>query len=173
MIGKYMKIKMICLTICFLLTGCSYGMDTLEGIMTNRSDFSINVSYDSTTKNLKISWSESPSTEGFGGYEVYMISEPWNEFGTYEVIAARYNLYPSSLYFFITKIELGSPTTKNVEIDVSSLVNPGFRDEYYVRLGIIKMKKDDSDNYYPVNMTNYINYSSLDKISGYKAADIY
>jgi hypothetical protein len=175
MSGEKMKVKILCLSICFLFTGCSYGMDMLERSMTNRADFSINVSYNSGTKILEISWSESPSTESFAGYEVYMIMEPWNEYGTYEVIAARYDLYPpSSSHFFIQKSELENLTTKNVQINVSTLINPGFRYEYYVRLGIIKKRKDENDDYYPINnQSDYINHTSLDKISGYKAVSIY
>ena len=170
-----MKIKMICLTAIFLLTGCSYGMDMLERAITDRASFSINAAYDSG--NLKISWSESPSSDCFAGYEVYIIPEPWNEYGTYEVMAARYTI--SSAPFFDTTPGvldlLGKPETKSVNINVSPFVNPnGYRDEYYVRLGIIKMYKDDSDECIkPDSRDKYIRHSSLDKISGYKAVSIY
>ena len=174
MIGEYMKVRMICLTICFLFTGCSYGMDMLEGAITDRASFSINASYDSGY--LRISWSASPSEECFAGYEVYMIPEPWNEFGTYEVIAARYTLYPSSSRFFRTMPELGTRSTRYVNIPVSKSDLRYGEGEYYVRFGIIKMDKedkDDSEACYPVDSANYINNSSLDKISGYKAVYIY
>jgi len=164
-----MKVRMICLTICLLFTGCSYTMDWFETLMTDRADFSIDVSYKSGK--LSISWSEDPSGKDFAGYEVYMIPEPWNEYGVYEVIAAQYKLYSSS-HFFYSRIFLGSSSTKKVKIPVSAsqLKGPG---EYYVRVGIIKMNYDSNTKKpYPVNELNYKNHSDLDRISGYKAVYI-
>ena len=162
---------MICLALCFLFTGCSYGMDWFEALLMERSSFSINVSYNAG--NLKITWSENPPeiNDGFAGYEVYMIPERWNEFGTYEVIAARYDLHPA--HFFSLKSELGIRTTRSVTIYVpsSSLEGEG---EYYVRLGIITMDSKDKDTYYDAGIPDeYKNHSSLLKISGYKAVYIH
>ena len=164
---------MMCLTICFLLIGCSYAMDRFEGLMTERSGFSINTDY--KAGRLEISWSEEPSDKDFAGYEVYMIPEPWNEYGTYEVIAARYNLHP--VHFFCNDIilmsRLGSRSTKYVSIPVlpSQLKGEG---EYYVRVGIITMDQDsNTKNPYPVNEPNYKQHSSLESISGYKPVYIY
>ena len=163
---------MICLIICFSLTGCSYAMDWFEGLIMERASFSISADYDPipATNNLHIKWSESPSAKGFAGYEVYMIPEPWNEHGTYEVIAARYDLYPSSSHFFQQISGLGSSITKDVYITVSpsDLQGPG---EYYVRVGIIRMEKKDSKNdiYYDATISSeYKDHSDLESISGYK-----
>jgi len=142
-------------------------MDMIERAMTNRADFSIDASYYSGK--LKISWSENPSAEGFAGYEVYIIPERWNEYGTYEVITAPYKISTAPFFFWNSAIEtlLKNRLTKSVEIPVSTSSLNG-EGEYYVRLGIIKMKKDDDDEYYIVNETNYKSHSTLDKISGYK-----
>ena len=168
-----MKVRMIFLTICFLLTGCSYGMDMIERSMTDRASFSIDASYNSGQ--LTIKWSESPSAEGFGGYEVYIIPEAWNEYGTYEVIAARHYLY--TLPFF-SNSTLGDPATRSVSFSISKSDLDGKGGEYYVRLGIIKMNVKDSNTepktyYDKSNSSEYINHSSIDKISGYKAVYIY
>ena len=172
MIGS-MKMKIIFLTICFLSIGCSYVMDSFEGAIMNRASFSIDAYYDESAGLLNISWTETVSgEEGFAGYEVYMILEPWNEFGTYEVIAARFNLQTSSSRFFQTIGSLGSSDTNSVRINVSPTYLNG-EGEYYVRLGFIQIGKDENDNYRTVNRYNYINYSSLSKISGYQAVYIH
>ncbi|MCL2025860.1 MAG: hypothetical protein FWG92_03540 [Leptospirales bacterium] len=170
-----MKTQIICLAICFLVTGCSYGMDWLEAALMERASFSIDVSYNSG--NLTVSWSESPSDDkSFGGYEIYMILQPWNEFGTYEVIAARHSLYSSSSHFFRHDIFLGNSSQKSITIPVtmSDLTSKlGGKGEYYVRVGIIAMDKKDKETYYSATIPyDYNNYSSIDKISGYKAVYI-
>jgi len=174
MIGEIMKTKIICLLIiCFLITGCSYVMDSVEGILTNRASFSINAFYVKEDGTLLISWTESltgESLESFAGYEVYIITKPWDEFGTYELLAAPYNISPQS--FFRVVGALGSPYTRTAVIPVlpSDLNGDG---EYYVRLGIIKRKKDEDDNYYVMNVENYRIYTSLSRISGYQPVSIY
>ena len=171
-----MKVRMIFLIICFLLTGCSYGMDMIEGAITERASFSINASYQSGQ--LTISWSESPPApdKGFGGYEVYIIPEAWNEYGTYEVIAARHNLF-SPNFCYVSGFVLGNSNTRSVSFPLSKFDLDGKGGEYYVRLGIIKMYVEDSDadpkKYYDgSNYIEYINYSTIDKISGYKVVYI-
>ena len=155
-------------------------MDWFEALIMERATFSIDVSFEKvspTSGNLKVSWSENPSNnDSFAGYEIYMVLQPWNEYGTYEVIAARYNLYSSS-HFFNLNSSLGIASTKSITIPVSSsdlddkLGGPG---EYYVRVGIIAMEKKDKDSYYSAsNPIEYEEHSSLEKISGYTPVDIY
>ncbi|MCL2155966.1 MAG: hypothetical protein FWH53_09905 [Leptospirales bacterium] len=163
---------MIYLIICFLLTGCSYEMDMVERAITDRASFSIDADYNKYSNTLTISWSVIPSEEGFGGYEVYIIPEAWNEFGTYEVIAARHTLSSKCQSIY----SLGTRTIRsvNITVDPSNLDGEG---EYYVRLGIVKMAVKDSDAdpkiyYIGSDSDDYNKHSSVDKISGYKAVYI-
>ena len=172
-----MKTKIICLIIflmmCFSITGCSYVMDSVEGGLTGRASFSINASYMEKDGTLLISWTKSitgENVESFAGYEVYIITKPWDEFGTYELLAAPYNISPQS--FFRVVNALGFPHTQTAVIPVlpSDLNGVG---EYYVRVGIIKRKKDEDDNYYVMNVDNYKKYTFLSSVSGYQAVYIY
>jgi hypothetical protein len=163
-------LKILNLIICFTITGCSYSMDMLEGSLTNRANFSIAASYDEDENILDISWTKSVSEEGFAGYEIYMILEPWNEFGTYEVIAASFDINPSG-HFFRRIGSLGVRDTRSVSIRVTPQDLNG-EGEYHVRLGIIKMAKDENDEYYPVTYNNYIRHSRLGSRSGYKTVYI-
>jgi hypothetical protein len=156
-------------------------MDSIEGAITGRASFSINVYYEKSAGSLNVSWTESivgDDIESFAGYEVYIIPKPWDEFGTYELVAAPYDI--SSSRFFRTIGSLGLYYTKFVSIAVplSSLNGEG---EYYVRLGIIKREKEkvkDEDGnetyrYYPMNRYNYENHTFLSRISGYQPVYIY
>ena len=166
--------KILCLIMCFLITGCSYVMNSLEEGLTSRAGFSINVSYDKSTNYLNISWPGTTTEEGFAGYEIYMIPTPWNEFGTYDVIAAHYDIQ-SSTRFFRRISSLGDIASRTASIRMTSADLEG-EGEYYVRVGIIKMTKDkdsEDNEYYPVTFTNYIEHSVLSSISGYRPVYIY
>jgi len=155
-----------------LITGCSYVTETLEKDGSTRAKFSIKASYDASTNYLTISWSPKEVGERFAGYEVYMILEPWNEFGTYQVIAACYNINPKA-HFFREISWLGSPYITSVQIPVTPEDLNG-EGEYYVRLGIISITSKDKDgNYYPSTFENYVKYSRSTSISGYQAVHIY
>ena len=170
MIGN-MKVQIICLTLCFLLAGCSYTMDFFESVIMSRAGFSISASYDKSTNSLNIAWSENANQDSFAGFEVYMIPQPWNEFGTYEVIAAPYNIQ-SSPRFFREISSLSSSYTKDVSITVSPSDLNG-EGEYYVRLGIIGRGMDEDGNYYIMNTDNYEKHTSISQISGYQPVYIH
>jgi hypothetical protein len=156
-------------------TGCSYAMDMLEGVITERASFSIEASYDSSSHRLNVSWEETGDSSGFAGFEVYMTTSPWDEYGDYKVVAASENLSPSlpSWITFRTDSGLSSRYADSTYILVNPPVEAG---EYYVRVGMVKFdEKDDSSGggyYGSVMPGDYIDHTTLDAVSGYEAVYI-
>ena len=156
-----------------LLAGaCSYGMDMLEGAITERASFSINASYSTSTDTLSVSWDETGSGSDFAGFEVYMTTDAWDEYGDYTVIAARINLsdtsFPSSWITFNSSLD---PYDSSANITVHSPPEEG---EYYVRVGMIKFDEiEDSDPKAYYGVADYDDHSYVDRISGYETVYIY
>jgi hypothetical protein len=178
MVMNMMKIKIIAAALC--LTGCSYIMDSLDrAIGAQSSSFSINASYTpGSPGHLDVSWgNQEVDDKEFGGYEVYMILEPWDEFGTYHVIAARHQLVPVfGSDFFVKLTSLGNRGTHSESIYVSP-AQLGGTGEYYVRVGVITMDERDKNSgggYYSDSFKpDYDDHSSIHSISGYKAVYIH
>jgi hypothetical protein len=178
MVINIMRIKIIAAALC--LTGCSYAMDYLDRSINKQSSFSINASYTpGSPGNLKVSWeSQAIDDDEFAGYEVYMILKPWDEYGTYHVIAARYPLVSGPDFFQLESSLLANRSTHKVNISVSPS-DLGGAGEYYVRVGVIAMDENGKDSngntvyYDKTSPTDYEDHSSIDSISGYQAVDIY
>jgi len=182
-------------------SGCSYVMDAIEGKLRNRAAFSIDASYDSTTKKVTISWDESGSDPDgcFPGYEIYISSEKDDEYVGYILAVSPFE-YESNLIetpgidddgdlvFTSDLSTLENPSTSSFVMDVSPLINsssiqygPG---KYFFRVGIIKWDRSKLDdridkyiggaNY--CNITNkeanYYIHTNIDDPSGYAMLDL-
>jgi hypothetical protein len=160
-----MKMKTFKRTALFIVTllllsgsGCSYVMDGIEGAITKRASFSIDVTGSGSTRN--ISWYDaSVDLSLFAGYEIYISAQPNTEESKYNVLYSPYNLSTGN-----TDVTLASIGTKSkTGINLSS-----FHGVYFIRVGVVNWD-DDSDNiatwkgtpsvYYPL-------HTELDQISG-------
>ncbi len=177
----YMITVLSILTVTFG-TGCSYVSDTIEGLITNRASFSIDVAYDSSSEIISITWDENGGSD-FAGFEVYVTETRDDEYSGYELVASRHAL-PSGTYAG----DLSNKYSGSFSYNVSSIVNgvfPKGPGTYFYRIGIIKWDDDEkdrtSDNGYVVdsngtwldNDVNYNNKTEIDQISGAAMVDIY
>jgi len=159
------------------LLGCSYGMDALEGAITERASFSIDAFFNSPDT-VEVSWSELPDAH-FAGYEVYMTTRAWDEYGSYELVAAKY-LINNDIPSWITFEQLGDYPT-NADITVNPTDADFYPGEYYVRVGLVyydeKPEDERSDpevpEWYGDGEADYVHHSTLKKVSGYDYIYIY
>ncbi len=119
---KYIKQRLIILLF-YLLTGCSYVSDYVEGEITNRASFSITAEYNSGTGDVDLSWSETDSSESFAGIEIYRSKYANDEYAPYGIIGS------SSSY-----------------IDAFTDINPP-SGTYFYRVGFIHWDEEDSIDY--------------------------
>ncbi len=157
--------------------GCSYGMDMLEGVITERASFSISASYDASADVLNVSWDETGDSSGFAGFEFYMTTSPWDEYGDYRVIAARIGLgLPSYLSWISFESDPGLSSRYASSASIHMTPAPSQAGEYYVRVGLVKFdKKSESSGggYYGSAMPgDYLDHTALDAVSGYEAVYI-
>ena len=104
---KYIKQRLIILLF-YLLTGCSYVSDYVEGEITNRASFSITAEYNSGTGDVDLSWSETDTSESFAGIEIYRSKYANDEYAPYGIIGSSSsyidtftdNSPPSGIYFY-------------------------------------------------------------------------
>jgi len=161
-------------TVALCMLSCSYGMDALEGLITKRASFSIEAEYSGGF--VTVTWDESPSTSCFAGNEIYMTTEPDNEYSNYVVIAAPYAL-DSGIVFppnvpFIENLALSNLGFHSIAVNVSS-VPTGI---YYFRVGQVFYEEeklpDGSKQCYTDGQFNYEDHATLDAVSGYRGVAI-
>lgn len=174
------KVKRFCaLTIGGLLLmgglSCSYVMDSVEGAITKRSSFSVDVKVDGT--NITFDWSkDAPSidAEAFAGYEIYVSDTANDEFAGYSVLRAGYDI---NAIVPGTDGDLLSTTTNSVQVSLAAIPidyrTPG--NTYFFRVGIIywdeETQEDRDENWTnPVWSGNeeyyYKTGSSIEEVSG-------
>lgn len=162
------------------LTGCSYVMDSVEGAITKRSSFSVDVKRSGNT--FTLDWSKdfpSIDEEAFAGYEVYITERPDDEYSGYKILLSGHSANPGDLGY---DPALQNSSTRNVTFtyDVSALSG----NTYFFRVGVIYWSETDqsersknwtTDNGYLYNWSSggstvveyyYKRKSSLEKISG-------
>ncbi len=161
------------------LISCSYGIDMLEGALTERASFSIEAEHDGAST-LTVSWEET-APEHFAGWEIYMTIEPWNEYSEYKVIAAsEYTaLSLPSWITFNDNSSLAADSSRGASISVEVPSDPDMRGEYYVRAAIITFDEKPEDEwsdpetpeYYGdgenPRYDDYVNHTSVDSVSGF------
>ncbi len=160
-----------------LTTGCSYGMDALEGAITQRASFSITAVYDETNYLVDISWTKTDSSDHFAGYEVYMTEYPWDEYGRYLVVAASEPI-GTTLPDIVDSFTSMGLNDQTVSIPVSpDALNDG---EYYFRVALYDFDKKPKDEWadpdvpeYYSGSANYDDHTSLTAVSGFAAVEIY
>jgi hypothetical protein len=138
-----MKMKKLCIlsTVLLLLSGigCSYVMDSVEGAITKRSSFGVDVTKGA---GLTFNWSkDAPSIDAgaFAGYEIYITSERNNEFSGYQLFAGN-SLNPGAASVG-EQTQLDNPATQSVTISSYTLPNgPG---TYFFRVGVIYWDEKD------------------------------
>lgn len=175
------------------VTACSYVVDMVERSITKRASFSVNATYDSVAHTVTITWDESGGGN-FAGYEVYVTSDPDDEYSGYEIIAGRSDMgsnISGSSYFDTNPNNLDSIGTRSYTFPAVSLqtllisdgVAIGRTARYFFRLGIIAWDEDTSDrpSKYIGGVSwetgsnlfdNYKIHTDIDEISGLAAVDI-
>jgi hypothetical protein len=172
-------------------SGCSYVSDAIEGAITDRAAFSINASYNSSAREVTITWDETGGSN-FAGYEVYISDEQDNEYAGYQLIESRWRDESDISVGTGDNESLHSFYTSSYTHDVSGIASGSFPNgpgTYFYRVGIIQWDDDlderTTDNGYnppydPSDTTeqwdtetNYNNKTDIDKISGYTQVEIY
>jgi len=172
------------------VTACSYVVDVVERSITKRASFSITATYDPGTKNVTITWTESAGGN-FAGFEVYVTTEPDDEYSDYAVAAAGYTI--SSNAFFETAPSLLDSGTRSYTFSAQEIYDDGASPNtvinyvmgpgrYFFRLGIINWDEDPDERTYengytePWDLNKAVNYpanTDISEISGLAAVDIY
>ncbi len=154
------------------LNACSYAVDVVERAITKRASFSIEATYNGNGT-VTVRWDETGGSN-FAGYEIYMTTEPDNEYAGYTVIGAGYSI--SSISLFKVDSNLQSATANSfITKDIRSILGNG---RFFFRVGIIAWDEDPdkitAENGYTGDiLTNYINNTDIAEISGLAMVDIY
>lgn len=178
--------------------GCSYAMDMIEGAITDRASFSINVTYNNPL--VTISWSKAPGFN-FAGYEVYISEEKNDEYVGYDLAVSYYTQAPynseipenqNQLITLNPLNNLNQPGTRQVVLNANGLLTSGSNSYgkgiYFFRLGLIKWDESDEtkriETYYNNGVDlwsddpsgnrwqNYKIHTDLDEVSGYGMVNI-
>lgn len=172
------KTTIIALLTLVLMPGCSYVSDAVEGAITDRASFSIDVEYNKP--NLTITWDETDTGEGFAGFEIYRTKQPDDEYSDYTLVASR--------YVDESGADVGPGNYDNLDSgykDSFTYTPSGLNGAYFFRVGIIhwddEKEKDRTVDHgyvngYPGawdNVTNYNSKTDVDKISGFKGEVLY
>ena len=151
--------------------GCSYVSDMVEGKITERSSFSIDVNYDSSEKQLTVGWDETDLSSNFAGYEIFITENVNDEYSGYDLVASKW----------FNNADLELYTTNSYVYDVSGIISqdyPKGYGTYFCRVGIIHWDHNvetrnedtgydvDNDGVWFDNELNYNNRTDIDQISG-------
>jgi len=162
------------------ISGCSYVMDSVEGAITKRSSFPVDVKRAGNL--LTVDWSkDAPSidNEAFAGYEIYITEDADDEYAGYTLLLSGHSGNPGTAGY---DASLQNESTRSVSFtyDVSSFSG----DTYFFRVGVInwsEAKESDrqsnwkTENGYLYNWnassSTVVEYyyplkTDLDKISG-------
>jgi hypothetical protein len=147
---KSMKnIIKLALLLIILNSGCSYVSDTIEGKISTRSSFSIDVFQ--SGNDVIVKWDENFDSEDFAGIEIYRTKEPNNEYSTYILIENRWGNY-----------SLGNPYTASFT-HVNGASNKGI---YFYRVACINWEDPKDERDYPENEASYFIHTEIAEISG-------
>lgn len=147
---KSMKnIIKLALLLIILNSGCSYVSDTIEGKISTRSSFSIDVFQ--SGNDVIVKWDENFHSDDFAGIEIYRTKEPNNEYSTYILIANRW-----------TNSSLGNPDASSFT-HVNGSSNKGI---YFYRVACINWEDPKDERDYPENEASYFIHTEIAEISG-------
>jgi len=153
---KYNKLIILAALLQFAFTGCSYVSDYVEGKITKRASFSIDVKQ--IGNDVVISWTETDTSSDFAGIEIYRTVSASDENSGYETIADRFDTP-----------DLSDGTTKSYTY---SNFTAG---TYLFRVGFIHwddpVDERTADNGYTGDTYyDYNRKTAIDEISGYGSA---
>jgi hypothetical protein len=142
-----MKMKRISVVIAAFLflpwIGCSYVMDSVEGAITKRSSFSVDVTKSGTS--FTLDWSkDAPSidSDAFAGYEIYITNQPNNEFAGYDILLSGYSSCPGVTGLYDSSLQNSS--TKKVTFVYNPSTLSG--DTYFFRVGVIYWSEEKEED---------------------------
>lgn len=156
---KKIKLIIFIAIVQFIFTGCSYVSDMVEGRITKRASFSIEAVYDGSS-NVTLSWTKTDSSLDFAGIEIYVTSEPNNEYSKYDLVAKR--TFPST-----NSLSIGSTTSYTVPKESPAGV-------YFYRVGFVHWDEpyDKRPSLYTEDQANYNIHTDIEEISGSARVDI-
>ncbi len=156
---KSYKLIIFAAIIQFTMTGCSYVSDYVEGRLSKRASFSINAAYDGSS-NVILSWTKTDTSLDFAGIEIYVTSEPNDEYVSYDLVAKR--TFPST-----NSLSSGSTITYTVPKETPAGI-------YFYRVGFIHWDEpyDKRPSLYTEDQPNYDIHTDIDEISGSARVDI-
>jgi len=155
-------------------------MDSVEGAITKRSSFSVDVKRSGNS--FTLDWSkDSPSIddEAFAGYEIYITESPNDEFSGYRILLSGHSANPGDIGY---DSALQNSSIKNITFTYDTSAMSG--KTYFFRVGVINWSEEKesdrsknwtTENGYLYNWSAgdstaveyyYKNDSSLDEISG-------
>ncbi len=153
------------------LNACSYTVDMVERTITKRASFSIKAIYNGDGT-VTVQWNQT-GVSNFAGYEIYMTTEPNNEYAGYTVIGAGYDISSFSLFKLDLNLQgdVGSFTSK----DIKSTLGTG---RFFFRVGIIAWDENPDERtakngYTGDTEEDYIHNTDIAEISGLAMVDIY
>jgi hypothetical protein len=160
---KYIKLIIVLTLLNTAFSGCSYVSDYIEGQITDRASFSIEVQY--SGGNVNISWDKTDTGGNFAGIEIYRTSDANDEYANYELVASRNYNGPG----------LDSGTTQSYTDTLLTTFYdsiPASNGIYFYRVAFIHWDEDsdkrDLDHGYTGNaIDDYNNNTDIDAISGY------
>lgn len=132
-----------------LMTGCSYVSDTIEGKISDRASFSIEVFQ--SGNDIIIKWNEYFYSEDFAGIEIYRTKNPDDEYSSYILIGNRW-----------TDSSLGNPYS-------STFTHSNGADSkgiYFYRVACINWEDPKDERDYPEDESNYYTHTEISAISG-------
>lgn len=155
----------------FLLTGCSYVSDYVEGEITNRASFSIEA--EQSGSSVIITWKETDSSSDFAGIEIYRTRKANDEYAGYVLVANRFN---GSLSGNLSNGSTTSCTVNGPSLD-GATVPAGTSGIYFYRVGLIHWDESEDDRtaengYTGDTETDYNNCTDIDEVSGSARVEI-
>jgi len=170
------------------VTACSYVVDMVERSITKRASFSITATYVKGS-GVTINWTEDAGSN-FAGYEIYVTTDPDDEYSGYTIIAGPEQLFgidnlSTQPYYDGGSLTLDDSITRSYFYDQTFInqllmadglaVNATAR--YFFRLGIIEWDKNPSERtsqngYTGDPFDDYNAHTDIDEISGSAVVDI-
>ncbi len=178
----YMKliIKLFIIISFLSLVKCSYVISSIEGKITNRATFSIDVEYDDDNQQLTINWPEAQAevdSAAFAGYEIYISEDMNNEYCDYQLVAARFD--QGSNFEDDTNMNLVDTATYTIDfsygvtgtlpqVSGATFQVPSEGGMIFIRVGIIYWDEESEDgrieNWNP-DISGYYFYNDVDQLS--------
>jgi len=170
-IMKYIRTIIYVTLLQFILTGCSYVSDMVEGAITDRASFSIQAQQ--VGNDVVITWSETDLSTDFAGIEIYRTRKVNDEYSGYVTVRDRWDAGYTVL--------LNTGTTTSCTVPKPSLdgatTPPGTSGIYFYRVGFIQWdepvgERTIDNGYTGSESVDYNNHTDIDAISGSARVEI-